>query len=363
METSQIFIENCNNVSDRIYDTVRVSLDSSVSFAAIEKIQNYYDVIYSRMQTDMSNIIMVFTFILGLFTICLGVKFVWDAFVAKRWYSDRERVLKNNFDEKVKEIQKDFADLKDSYVLDSIMSYVKMGQQLYREANCQPTKEAFLQMYMALNFLLSSGYKKDFLPLYEIVIAELGNTFYYDNMVGKNLALDPLSMLKNELEDALEKCTDVGLKKDVSILPQKTANEDICGKIKDIIAKIDSILNRMEADSDMDHGDVDDESDHVENADSPEKMNENSITPIEESELVENTGIKGDGDAPPLSEGVATDKDLANAESLAETPVSSIEKSESDGKTAESADTLDNTEMDTAETAHLQPNQIQEQKK
>jgi hypothetical protein len=121
METSQIFIENCNNISDKIYDTVRVSLDSSVSFAAIEKIQNYYDTVYSRMQVDMSNIIMVFSFILGLFTICLGVKFVWDAFVAKKWYSDREKILNNIFDAKVKEIQRDFSNLKDSYVLDSIL--------------------------------------------------------------------------------------------------------------------------------------------------------------------------------------------------------------------------------------------------
>lgn len=220
-------IKNCKLILDTIhsvsYDTVHtVSYDTvhrvfhDTNYVSLDSMSILYNTIYTNMQNDMSNIIMVFAFVVAVLTIIFGGNFLWQNGAGLRFYNRYKNEISKDFKESILDFQKRM-----------VSTYIEMGSQFFNSHN-KSNKESLYQFYLALNYVLALEPKKEFLILYSSIVDGIEKNSDASDLI----MLSILSKNLNKLEDKV-KGMDEGLSKKIKGLISNLESDksEDCGSL------------------------------------------------------------------------------------------------------------------------------------
>lgn len=259
----QVFKDTVHNV---YFDTTYHSLDTTLSFEAFKYAHDAYKSFYDNMQSDMSNIIMVFAFIVAILTLIFGAHFLWQNGAGFRFFNRFKKEMKMQTEDAVTEMKKvvqEAVETTKQETKDAILSFkesivkghLRMGFQFLEISKGKSSIESLKQFYLSLNHLIELDFDQSRMLVYESVL----------NGIEKNQVEAKSVMLQNLIES-------------LNLLKQKIGNQS-----EDLKEKIDSLCKLLEVD------DSDDSS--LEETSSEKKESSatlSSIREMNESELCEN---------------------------------------------------------------------------
>ena len=169
------------------YDTVH-SLSYDTNYVSLDSMSILYNTIYTNMQNDMSNIIMVFAFVVAVLTIIFGGNFLWQNGAGLRFYNRYKSEISKDFKESILDFQKRM-----------VSTYIEMGSQFFKSHN-KANKESLYQFYLALNYVLALEPKKEFLILYSSIVDGIEKNRDASDLILLQILSSNLNNLENKVK-------------------------------------------------------------------------------------------------------------------------------------------------------------------
>lgn len=257
----QVFKDTVHNV---YFDTTYHSLDTSLSFEAFKYAHDAYKSFYDNMQSDMSNIIMVFAFIVAILTLIFGAHFLWQNGAGFRFFNRFKKEMKTQTEDAVsemKEVVQEAVEKTEQQTKEAILNFkesivkghLRMGLQFLEISKGKSSIESLKQFYLSLNHLIDLDFDQNRMFVYESVL----------DGIEKNQMEAKSTMLQNLLES-------------LNLLKQKIGNQS-----EELKKKIDSLCKLLEIDDS-------DESDDSSPEKTSSEKNGSSATPSSINEMNEN---------------------------------------------------------------------------
>ena len=184
--THNVFVDS---VYRHFFDTTHTILDTTLSLGAFKNAQDAYNTMYASMQNDMSNIIMIFAFIIAVLTLIFGGNFIWQNGVGLRLYKKSK-----------KDMEEITTNAVVSFKITTISAYIDIGNQFYACSNGNGSKESLYYFYVALNFLVREKFEKNNEELYIVVLEGIyKNSDLIDSVMSK-IILSSLEELKKNID-------------------------------------------------------------------------------------------------------------------------------------------------------------------
>ena len=183
----QVYRDTIHHVS---FDTSFFSLDTSLSFDAFKYAHSTYNAIYTNLQNDMSNIIMIFAFVIAVLTLFFGANFIWQNGAGLRF-----------FRKNVKEMKLEASGALTDFKLEMVSMHITMGTQFLKNTSGKPSKNSLEQFYFALTYLISLDFEKKNSRYYNLVLDGIQKNQEEAKTIMQQSILNSLENLKDKVAE------------------------------------------------------------------------------------------------------------------------------------------------------------------